>query len=67
MVTLCCVCGRIEQRGEWLDTSDLADNELVSHGYCPDCFNEAIQNIDRYEHASASELYQSDKIFVPLC
>ncbi len=36
MKLVCCVCQRTKINGKWLDMR-LADRELVSHGYCPDC------------------------------
>ncbi len=49
MVTQCCVCSKIEQNGEWVCQQNLPGNELVSHGYCPDCFIKALQVLNQLE------------------
>ncbi|MBN2713326.1 MAG: hypothetical protein JXR97_12975 [Planctomycetes bacterium] len=36
MIRVCCVCKRVFRAGGWIE-EDLPENELPSHGYCPDC------------------------------
>lgn len=45
MRRICCVCQRIEQEGEWRSVLLLAEDELVTHGYCPECFEEAMAEV----------------------
>ena len=44
MVTICCVCHRVHKGNEWVE-EPVPGGELPSHGYCPDCFKEAMQEI----------------------
>ena len=43
MIRKCCVCHRIERKGEWLAGCILAGHEPLTHGYCPDCFIEVTE------------------------
>ncbi len=46
MRRICCVCQRIEQEGEWRSALFLSVDEMVTHGYCPECFDEAMAEIE---------------------
>jgi hypothetical protein len=46
MRRVCCVCQRIEQEGEWLSALFLSVDEMVTHGYCPECFDEAMAEVE---------------------
>ncbi len=47
MVRVCCVCRKIEQCGQWLRTA-VYPGQKVSHAYCPACFDDLMDAIDRY-------------------
>ncbi len=45
MLTVCCVCNRTKQEEEWgMEYLGPASLE-VSHGYCPDCFDELMEEL----------------------
>lgn len=46
LTRMCCVCHKIEQEGEWLFASSLSENALLTHGYCPSCFAEAMAEVE---------------------
>lgn len=39
MTKICCVCQRVENGAHWKNDYEFADNERVTHGYCPLCFD----------------------------
>ena len=47
MITQCCECRMIRQGESWVHPPQgFPNNEHVSHGYCPDCAQDAIQSVD---------------------
>ncbi|GAB4332322.1 MAG: hypothetical protein Kow0089_00150 [Desulfobulbaceae bacterium] len=46
MIRVCSVCRKVEKNGQWLE--ELVGREVVSHGYCPVCFEEFMEEVDRY-------------------
>lgn len=44
---VCCICNRVEHRGLWRYSNCLVEGAAVSHGYCPQCFNETMAEIDK--------------------
>lgn len=46
MMRVCCVCHKVERDGAWDSVTCFPENELVTHGYCPECFDEAMAEID---------------------
>lgn len=46
MMRVCCVCHKVERDGSWESVACFPGNELVTHGYCPECFDEAMAEID---------------------
>jgi hypothetical protein len=48
MTKMCCVCRRVEQKGRWYRLTRSSEDELVSHGYCPECFAVTMTEIQRY-------------------
>ena len=36
MKVVCCVCERVKRKGQWVE-GPAGEDDLVSHGYCPDC------------------------------
>jgi len=47
MVKVCCVCRKIKQEGQWLGDK-VSIGQKVSHVYCPSCFNDLMDAVDRY-------------------
>lgn len=47
MRRMCCVCQRTERDGEWLPVPAQADDEPVTHGYCPECYALVMAEIRR--------------------
>ncbi len=39
MTKICCVCQRVENGSHWKEEYEFAENERVTHGYCPLCFD----------------------------
>ncbi len=39
MTKICCVCQRVENGAHWKNDYEFGDNERVTHGYCPLCFD----------------------------
>ncbi len=48
MTRMCCVCRRVEQKGRWHRLIRSNEEELVTHGYCPECFAVTMAEIQRY-------------------
>ena len=49
MTRMCCQCQRVEQEGYWQDRwSPDKGLEAVTHGYCPECYDKAMGEVDRY-------------------
>lgn len=46
MIRMCCVCQRVEQGREWRYVETLAADAQVTHGYCPQCFVQAMADIE---------------------
>lgn len=47
MERICCVCRKVEQGGQWNKTP-VPVGQKVSHVYCPHCYNELLDEIERY-------------------
>ncbi|MHB8790604.1 MAG: hypothetical protein ACYDBT_12045 [Desulfobulbaceae bacterium] len=47
MIRECCVCGRREYMGIWRRKCNMDAQCRVSHGYCPDCYEEFMGRLDR--------------------
>lgn len=47
MITQCCVCRKILVGGDWVDPPNEIHGE-VSHGYCPLCSAEKLQEVEDY-------------------
>jgi len=47
MIKVCCVCGKVERRGEWVKEKGPV-RQGSSHVYCPFCYEELMDDIDRY-------------------
>ena len=46
MRTVCCVCYKIKSEDGWVKQQKNRSRKL-SHGYCPDCYRETMQRIER--------------------
>ena len=44
LISQCCVCDRVRRRGRWRRAPHLL-HARYSHGYCPDCFREAMAKL----------------------
>ncbi len=56
MTTICCKCLKTKTDNGWTKT-DSRDANILSHGYCPACYQETIKKIQNYrqqpsEHTS---------------
>lgn len=47
MIKVCCVCRKFEQEGQW-QAKLVPFWTKVSHVYCPQCFDDFMNAIDRY-------------------
>lgn len=47
MKRVCCVCRKVEHEGQWYEYS-VATVRSVSHVYCPHCYQDLMDEIDRY-------------------
>lgn len=45
MRRMCCVCQRTEGCGGWQLLPPPAENEAVTHGYCPGCYAQVMAEI----------------------
>lgn len=43
MLTVCCVCKRTKRQGAWILEYSEPVGKPVSHGYCPDCFDDLME------------------------
>ncbi|MCL2790560.1 MAG: hypothetical protein FWD79_07935 [Desulfobulbus sp.] len=48
MIRECCVCHRVEQKGKWHADLIFGRHERLSHGYCPDCYDDLMVNIEEF-------------------
>ena len=56
MVRMCCVCRRVERHGQWGALALPVPDAVVTHGYCPECFVEAMAMIETViaEHGASN-------------
>lgn len=47
MQVVCCVCQRTKQHNGWKKIT-VAPEEDVSHGYCPQCYQQFMQQVRRF-------------------
>jgi len=53
--TICCVCQKTKGVNGW-SFQYVDKHEILSHGYCPDCFHEALASVKLYAfHAKHGE------------
>lgn len=45
MTTVCCVCHRTKGKRGWLKKQMSEGNSLMSHGYCPECYQATMDRI----------------------
>ncbi|WP_457574204.1 hypothetical protein [Desulfolithobacter sp.] len=48
MVKICCSCQRTELGNTWMAGIVLPADERLTHGYCPECFAEAMENLQAF-------------------
>ncbi len=44
--TICCVCRKTKDLNGWIDKF-ISQYKTLSHGYCPECYEETIKKIDK--------------------
>ncbi len=47
MIRVCCVCRKVEKKGQWITTLS-STLQKVSHVYCPICYEDVLDKIERY-------------------
>jgi len=55
MIRECCVCRRIENDGHWIRNYLAVAHQLVSHVYCPSCFEGFMERLDGLSRRKASK------------
>ncbi len=45
---VCCICNRVEHDGSWLYSNYLDEGAVASHGYCPQCFQKTMTEIEKF-------------------
>ena len=45
MTRICCVCNKIEFHGAWVTADVQSGAGPLSHGYCPVCYDNELENI----------------------
>lgn len=48
MTKVCCVCSKVEQQGGWTSDCVLSATQQLSHGYCPVCFEDVMEDLSRF-------------------
>ena len=43
--TICCVCHKTKDLNGWIDQF-ISQYKKLSHGYCPECYEETIKKIE---------------------
>jgi hypothetical protein len=50
---ICCVCGKVKRDGDWVDGQPAAGARL-SHGYCHQCTERAMEELRALKARSAN-------------
>ena len=45
MLTVCCSCNRVKEQEAWVVNYRDPTGDPVSHGYCPDCYVEIMDEL----------------------
>lgn len=48
MISICCVCHKIKHHGRWVAAEVFAEQEQLSHGYCPACYVQVLADINLF-------------------
>ena len=58
MTTVCCVCRRIRGEQGWLERRRSQDEGRLSHGYCPECYRQAMAmlRLDQGQYPAVQEV-----------
>ncbi len=48
MISICCVCNKIKHRGRWVAAEVCTEQEQLSHGYCPACYEQVMEDISLF-------------------
>ncbi|MGI6656944.1 MAG: hypothetical protein ACOX5Z_09020 [Desulfobulbus sp.] len=54
MIRVCCMCQRLEWDGVWVEAIPPQESALT-HGLCPTCFDEAMENFRKMQVRPAPE------------
>lgn len=65
MIKVCCVCKKMQSADRWVQAT-LSDSEMVTHGYCPDCFEVVMQEIEAYMSTHGTEPAVNDSVPAPI-
>ena len=57
MIKECCVCGKREHQGLWSLDFLAEEPRRVSHGYCPACYEEFMDRLERLFLARGKRKY----------
>ncbi len=48
MTKICCICNKKEKANDWTTDFIVGEHEMVTHGYCPHCFDEVMVEINDF-------------------
>lgn len=48
MIVQCCVCHRVRDEGDWVESLAVLDQSKISHGYCPRCAAQAYEQVRQH-------------------
>lgn len=52
MVTVCCICQKTKTEQGWIALRH-AQEEMLSHGYCPACAERVLEELKEFRHGLA--------------
>lgn len=59
MILKCCVCGRVRDGEEWnYRFEQTKGDELVSHGFCEECYENEMGKLKWESQCAAAALYR---------
>jgi hypothetical protein len=47
MIKECMICHKQLIDGQWKEKEKVPCNMIVSHGYCPECFDKVMKELDK--------------------
>lgn len=70
MTKICCVCQRVETGLHWKEDYEFAENERVTHGYCPLCFDVVMSDLMEHIEKNGQNSQERESVHgrqSPLC